>query len=219
MSRKRIGVVLSGCGNRDGAEIHESVLTLYFLDRAGAEAVCMAPDVPQRMVLNYLTGKPSGESRNVLLESARIARGKIQELSQVKAEQLDGLILPGGSGAALNLSSYGVDGPKGQVNPALAALLTAMHRGKKPIGAICISPAVVAMVFAGQGIHLTLGPDPDDARALQSMGQQAAVTQVESIVVDETHNVISTAAYMCAASVAEVGVGIEKLVAEVLKRA
>lgn len=217
MAGKKIGVVLSGCGVYDGAEIHEATLTLYFLDRAGAEAVCMAPNLPQHHVIDHLTGQESQESRNVLVESARIARGKIRDLAQVRAEELDGVILPGGMGAAKNLSSLAFDGPQAKVNPDLALLLKAMQQSGKPIGAICISPAVIAKVFTG--ITVTIGHDASTAGTIRAMGNQHQESGADAIVVDHTHRIVTTAAYMCAAGIAEAGAGIEKLVAKVLELA
>lgn len=219
MSGKRIGVVLSGCGVHDGAEIHEATLTLYFLDRAGAEILCMAPNVPQRQVVDHLTGQAMNETRNVLTESARIARGKIRDIATVSADELDGVILPGGFGAALNLSSVAIDGPQATVNPHVQALLQALHRAGKPIGAICISPALVSRVFASQGLTLTIGDDAGTAGAIRAMGNRHQESGFGEIVVDEANRVVSTAAYMCAASIAQAGQGIEKLVAKVLDMA
>lgn len=215
---KKIGVVLSGCGVYDGAEIHEATLTLYFLDRIGAEAVIMAPDIRQHHVINHLTGTEMDESRNVLVEAARIARGKITNLADIKADDLDAVILPGGFGAAKNLSSVAFDGPDAKVNKELATLLKAMHSAGKPIGAICITPAVVSKVFADMGITLTIGDDAGTAGAIGAMGNQHQNSTVDQIVVDEKNGVVSTAAYMCAASISDVGVGIAKLVNEVIKR-
>lgn len=217
---KRIGVVLSGCGVYDGSEIHEATLALYFLDRAGAEAVCLAPDQDQYQVIDHLTGEPADETRNCLREAARIARGKIFELRKVSAEQLDGVILPGGFGAAKNLSSLAFDGERASVHPVLAELLVDLHRLGRPIGAICISPALVSKVFKQQGITVTIGDeDPGTAVAIQAMGNHHRAVGVGEIVVDEENKIVTTPAYMCAASIAQVGQGIEQLVAWVVSRA
>lgn len=216
MAGRRVGVVLSGCGVYDGAEIHEATLLLYFLDRAGAHAVCMAPDIPQHHVINHDTGEPSGEVRNVLVESARIARGNIRDLATVQVETLDALILPGGFGAAKNLSSVAFDGSKGQVNDDLARLIQGMHAAGKPIGAICIAPTVVSAALAGQGILLTIGNDAETADNIEKVGNRHQESRADDIVVDEANKVVSTAAYMCAACISEAGAGIEKLVDKVL---
>ncbi|MBF0370772.1 MAG: isoprenoid biosynthesis glyoxalase ElbB [Magnetococcales bacterium] len=216
MAKKRIGVVLSGCGVYDGAEIHEATLTLYFLDRAGAEVIAMAPNIPQHHVIDHLTGNETGETRNVLTESARIARGNVKDLAEVSADDLDAIILPGGFGAAKNLSSVAFDGPNATVNSDLTALLGSLHQAKKPIGAICISPAVVSKALSDQGITLTIGNDPGTAQAIGAMGNRHQESEADQIVVDEANQVVSTAAYMCAASIGEAGEGIEKLVAKVL---
>lgn len=216
---KRIGVVLSGCGVYDGSEIHEATLTLYFLDQAGVETVIAAPDRPQREVINHRTGAKMDESRNILTESARIARGKIIPLANLHAQDIDGIILPGGSGAAKNLSSLAIDGANATVDPDLLQLIGQMHAARKPIGAICISPALLARILAHKGITVTVGSDASIANAIASLGNQHQKTNVDQIAIDEKNNIISTAAYMCAASIAQVGEGIAKLVAEVVKRA
>ena len=145
---KKIGVVLSGCGVYDGAEIHESVLTLLALDRRGASAVLCAPDTPQMHVVNHLSGQvEEGASRNVLVESARIARGAIRDLATVKADELDGLVLPGGFGAAKNLCDFAVKGADCSVHPEVARLVREVHAQGKPVGAVCIAPVLVAKVL------------------------------------------------------------------------
>ncbi|MBF0425564.1 MAG: isoprenoid biosynthesis glyoxalase ElbB [Magnetococcales bacterium] len=219
MAKKRIGVVLAGCGVYDGAEIHEATLALYFLDRAGAEAICMAPDIPQHHVVNHITGQEMPGTRNVLIESARIARGNIRDLATVSATDIDAVILPGGFGAAKNLSSVAFDGPRATVEPGVAALLRALRAAGKPIGALCISPAVVSRIFADQGLTLTIGDDAGTAGAIEAMGNRHQNSAVDAIVVDERHKIITSAAYMCAAGIADVGRGIEQLVAEVLRQA
>ncbi len=214
---KTVGVVLSGCGFMDGAEIHEAVLTLYFLDRAGARVVCMAPDRPQAKVVNHLTGEADPrDARNVLRESARIARGEIQNLKDVDAEALDALVLPGGFGAALNLSEFAEKGSDGAVVPELEALVRAMHSQGKPIGAICIAPAVVALILGKEGPALTIGSDPGTAEAIASTGARHVVRSADDDLVDEAARIVTTPAYMCGTGPAEVGAGIEKLVSHLL---
>ena len=219
MIKKQVGVVLSGCGVYDGAEIHEATLVLYFLDRAGVQAVCLAPDVPQYHVVNHLTGQPSDEVRQVLVESARIARGAVRDLATVQADQLDAVILPGGFGAAKNLSNLALGVTPTQVNPALVSLLQAMHAAGKPIGATCIAPAVLAAALPGRDLLLTLGNDPSDAETalgILATGNRHQESTADTIVIDAAHKVVTTAAYMCAAGIAEMGVGIEKLVQQIV---
>ncbi|MEO5364613.1 MAG: isoprenoid biosynthesis glyoxalase ElbB [Magnetococcus sp. DMHC-8] len=217
MAKKQVGVVLSGCGVYDGAEIHEATLTLYFLDRAGAQAVCMAPNIAQHHVINHFSGELSQETRNVLVESARIARGNIRDLATVQAGQLDALILPGGFGAAKNLSTLALRTATPQVNETLASLLQAMHAAGKPIGAICISPAVLAAALADRGLHLTIGNDTETAGGIEATGNHHQDSTVDAIVADPVNKVVSTSAYMCASSIGEAGIGIEKLVHQVLE--
>lgn len=196
----------------DGAEIQEAVFTLYYLDRAGAKVQCFAPDKPQMHVVNHLTGQPTGETRNVLHESARIARGQIKPLSEARMADFDALVMPGGYGAAKNLSNFAVEGADGSVDPDLARLIGEAHAGKKPIVAICISPAVVAMAFkqAGVSARLTVGSDADPAaEAIDALGCRHQACSVESFVVDTENHLISTPAYMLGPGPKDVASGIE----------
>ena len=208
----RIGVVLSGCGVQDGSEIHEATLTLLCLDRAGVEAVCCAPDRPQATVINHATGTPLAETRNVLAESARIARGKIQSLTAVDADALDGVILPGGYGAARNLCDFAGRGAQCQVDPDLERLLRDLHRQGKPIGALCIAPVLLARVFGDEHPLLTVGNDPDAIRQIEAMGGRHRAAGVGEIVVDERLRFVTTPAYMLAQRITEAATGIERLV-------
>jgi enhancing lycopene biosynthesis protein 2 len=209
---KKVGVLLSGCGVFDGAEIQESVLTLLALAKAGAEAVCMAPDKEQHHVINHLTGKESGERRNVLVESARIVRGNIEDLAGVAAEDLDALILPGGFGAAKNLSSFAFDGASAEVDPQVRRLVRDMFSARKPLGFICISPAIAARVLGETGVELTIGDDSGTAAAIESCGARHVACGVTEIHIDAERKVISTPAYMLGKDILEVSKGIEKLV-------
>lgn len=212
----RVGVVLSGCGFKDGAEIHESVLTLLALDRAGCEIVCFAPDLPQRQVVDHLTGETVPESRNVLVESARIARGEIRDLAEARADDLDALLLPGGFGAALNLSDFAVEGARAAVTEDLARLLRSMHEAGKPIGAICIAPALVAVALGTKHPRLTIGTDPGTAKALDALGAAHEACPVDACVVDRENRIVTTPAYMLGPSIRHVAKGIEQCVAHVL---
>ncbi|MCP4035658.1 MAG: isoprenoid biosynthesis glyoxalase ElbB [bacterium] len=214
----KVGVVLSGCGVYDGSEIHESVITMLALSRAGAQCVMAAPDKDQMHVIDHRTGQPSeGETRNVLTESARIARGEIVPLAEMKADDIDALILPGGFGAAKNLSGYATEGQDMTVDEDLSALIGDMHAARKPIGFICISPVIGAKLLPG--VKLTIGCDADTAADMNAMGAQHDDTTVDQIAVDDEHNVVSTAAYMLGPTISDVASGIEALVAEVVRRA
>ena len=213
---KKIGVVLSGCGVMDGSEIHEAVLTLLALSQQGADAVCMAPDMDQLHVMNHLTQEETRETRNVLAESARIARGKIRDVRTVKAEDVDGLIFPGGYGAVKNLCTFASEGPGCKVNSEVARLARDVHKAGKPIGAICISPALMAKIFEGENVRLTIGNDSVTAAAIQKMGQRHVNCEVTEACVDSEKKLVSTPAYMLAQNVAEAFDGIQKLVRDVL---
>ncbi|ACZ75209.1 isoprenoid biosynthesis glyoxalase ElbB [Dickeya parazeae] len=215
---KKVGVVLCGCGVYDGSEIHEVVLTLLAIDRAGAEAVCFAPDKEQLHVINHLNGEVTGEKRNVLAESARIARGKIQPLSSADPQQLDALIVPGGFGAAKNLSDFATRGTDCEIDKELKILTREIHKKNKPIGFICIAPAMLPKLL-DTSVRLTIGNDMGTAQAIETMGGVHVECPVDDIVVDVAHKVVTTPAYMLANSISEAASGIEKLVARVLELA
>lgn len=217
---KKVGVVLSGCGVFDGAEIHESVITILALDRAGAEMVFCAPDREQMHVVNHHTGEVAeGESRNVRVESARIARGPVRDVAQVKAEELDALIFPGGFGAAKNLCTFAVAGADCDVDPGVAALVREVHAQGKPIAAVCIAPALLAKVLGSEGPNLTIGNDAGTAGAMESLGANHVACPVTEFVVDRDRKLITSPAYMLAGSISEAAEGIEKTVEALMEMA
>ena len=217
---KKIGVVLSGSGVMDGSEIHESVSVLLAIARAGAEAVCMAPNVRQRHVINHLTGEESkGEIRNVLVESARIARGKIRDIATVKASEIDALIFPGGFGAAKNLSDYAFKGPDCSVNADVARLAREVHAKRKPVGVVCIAPVIAAKLFGAEHPQLTIGTDKNTAKDMEGMGAKHVSCPVHEFVIDKERKLVSTPAYMLANNIKEAAEGIEKLVDAIIKLA
>jgi enhancing lycopene biosynthesis protein 2 len=214
---KRIGVLLSGCGVYDGSEIHEAVLTLLALDKAGAEAVCLAPDIAQHHVINHCTGEAMpGESRNVLIESARIARGVISDLKKIDTLALDGLILPGGYGAAKNLSDYAFKGSDCLIEPDVAKAVSSFYKTGKPVGFLCISPVIAAKVLGHEGIELTIGNDTETAAAIEAMGAKHIPCKVSGTHISKKGAVISTPAYMLGPGIGDIAEGIEKLVNELL---
>lgn len=211
MTKPMFAIVLSGCGVQDGAEIHEAVLTLLAIDRHGAGYQCFAPDIAQRDVVNHLTGQPvPGESRNVLVESARIARGRIKPLSTFSPAAFDGLILPGGFGAAKNLSSFAVDGPECSVDPDVDAAIRGMAAAGKPIGALCIAPAVVARVLGT--VEVTIGSDAGTAAAIEQMGARHRAAGHGEVVVDAARKLVTTPCYMLNASISQIAEGADAVV-------
>lgn len=215
----KIGVLLSGCGVFDGSEIHEAVLTLLALDRAGVEVICMAPDVEQYHVINHITQEVTDEKRNVLIESARIARGNIKNLKDVRVTDIDGLIIPGGFGAVKNLSDFAIKGPDATVHPAVQRLLDEVLSAQKPIAALCIAPATLTKALSGKTPEVTIGNDASTASAIESMGGVHRNCTVDMIHVDKSNNIVTTPAYMLGPSIKDVAVGIEKLVIKVVELA
>lgn len=216
---KNIAVILSGSGVFDGSEIYESVLTFLRLEHNGARYQCFAPNVEQLHVINHLTGEVAeGEKRNVLVEAARLARGEIKDLAEANADEFDALIIPGGFGAAKNLSDFAVNGPECMLNDDLVRFSRAIHQAGKPVGLICIAPAITPKLL-GSGIQCTIGTDEGVAGAINIMGGQHQNCSVDQIIIDQEHRVVSTPAYMLAGSITEAASGINQLVDEVLKLA
>ncbi|MDD2541487.1 MAG: isoprenoid biosynthesis glyoxalase ElbB [Desulfuromonadaceae bacterium] len=214
---KKIGVVLSGCGVYDGSEIHEAVLTLLAIDRQGCEAVCMAPAV-DFSVTDHLVNRETGEKRSVLVESARIARGNIRDIKEVKAAELDAIIFPGGFGAAKNLCNFASKGAAASVNPDVTRLIKEMAAAGKPIGAICIAPTAVAAVLGKEySPTVTIGTDAGTAAEIEKTGAKHQQCPVTEFVVDAQHKVVTTPAYMLATRISEAAEGIDKCVREVVK--
>jgi enhancing lycopene biosynthesis protein 2 len=213
---KKIGVLLSGCGVFDGSEIHEAVLTLLAIDQSGAEAVCMAPDIDQYHVINHLTQAVDDQKRNVLEESARIARGDIRNLKGVTAKDIDALIVPGGFGAAKNLSDFAVKGSEAKVQSDVQRILREMADAGKPIGAICIAPATVTKALSDKSPEVTVGADPETAQNIEKMGGRHVACSVDMIHVDAGNKLVSTPAYMLGPGIKDVAQGIEKLVKQII---
>ena len=214
----KIGVLLSGCGVNDGSEIHETVITMLALDRADVETHLMAPNIDQMHVINHYTGQEMDEFRNVLVESARIARGDIKDMAEVTGGDLDALIIPGGFGVAKNLSDYAMSGAECSINPDVYRLVSEMVLLKKPIGAICIAPAMMAKILAeqNQSATMTIGKDETTAKHIQAMGSTHKECPVEEMVIDEENNIVTTPAYMDAKNISEAAEGIEKLVEQII---
>jgi enhancing lycopene biosynthesis protein 2 len=215
----RVAVILSGAGVFDGSEVFETVLTLAALDKVGVQVTCLAPDKSFRVV-NHLTHKETGEERNVLVESARVVRGKVSDLAKADPNDFDAAILPGGFGAAKNLCTYAQRGDQCEVDPGLRKLLTSMNRAGKPIGAICIAPVILAKALGMNGSpRLTVGTDPETANHLESMGAEHISCPVDDVVIDAEQKIVTTPAYMLAHRIGEAAIGINKLVHEVLRLA
>jgi len=216
MTQKNVAVVLSGCGVFDGAEIHESVLSLLALEQQGAHYQCFAPDIEQYHVIDHLSGEEMNETRSVLVEAARIARGNIKPLAEFDAGDFDALFLPGGFGAAKNLSSLAFDGPDCSVDPYLENAVNAMVNADKPIGALCISPAVLAKIFEGKSARLTIGNDPGTIGAIKAMGGKHQETTHAEVVIDDKYKLVTSPCYMLDANISQIADGAENTVKALL---
>lgn len=215
---KRIAVILSGSGVFDGAEIHESVLALYAIEKNGAKWHCFAPNVDQLHVVNHFTGEVTTEKRNVLVEAARIARGHIQDVAELNVDDFDALLVPGGFGAAKNLSDFAINGANCTINPAVLQACQQFAHAHKPAGYLCIAPVLIPLIY-GEGVKTTIGTDPDTANAVTTMGGEHIDAAVDEVVFDPQHNVFSTPAYMLANGICDAAKGIEKLVGKLVESA
>lgn len=214
----KVAVVLAGCGVNDGSEIQEATLTLLYLDQAKAEIHCFAPDKDQVDVINHAKGEGSSEKRNVMVESARISRGEIKPISELKVDDFDAVVFPGGFGAAKNLCSFASDGPDCSIDPEVERVVVEANEKKKVIGAICISPVVVARALKDKGVNpqLTIGTDQATSDALARMNAKPVKAEVHEAVTDEANRIVSTPAYMLGPNISDVAAGIQKLVNQVI---
>lgn len=215
---KKVAIILSGCGVFDGAEIHESVLTLLAVETLGHSYQCFAPDTTQHHVINHITGEEMPETRNVMIEAARISRGDIKPLSELNVADYDALLLPGGFGAAKNLCNFAFAGTDVELNQEVQTACIAFAEAKKPAGYLCIAPAMMPKIYKN-GVKTTIGSDADTASAITQLGGEHVECPVDGIVVDEENKVVSTPAYMLANSLVEANAGISKLVAKVIELA
>lgn len=226
MSRN-IGVLLSGCGVYDGSEIHESVFTLLSIDQLGGKAVCMAPDAAQHHVVNHITGEEMSESRNVLTEAARIARGDIRNLADVTADDLDALVIPGGFGAAKNLTTWAFSGPDGTIDQEVRRIINEVHDAGKPIVGLCMGPTVIAKALEGSGVkaHLTVGTTEEASpyeiaaisQGMEKTGAVAEMRTVREVAVDEGNRIITAPCYMMEAGISEVRANIHMAMEELFR--
>ncbi|MEI8006335.1 MAG: isoprenoid biosynthesis glyoxalase ElbB [Bacteroidota bacterium] len=207
---KKFAVVLAGCGVFDGAEIIESVLTLLAIEKAGASFQCFAPDTEQYHVIDHLHKKPAGEKRNVLTEAARISRGEVKPLSTFRASDFDALIFPGGFGAAKNLCTWAYEGDAAKVNPDVEKAVRSMHEAGKPIGAMCIAPVILAILF--KGAKLTTGQDTASGDFIEKKGNHYVATDHAQVVIDPVHKLFTTPCYMLDASITQIAEGTQNIV-------
>lgn len=212
---KKVAVILSGSGVFDGAEIHESVLALHAIEKQGATWHCFAPNIDQLHVINHKTGEEMDETRNVLVESARIARGRIEDVAKLNVDDYDALLLPGGFGAAKNLTDFAIKGAECSINTHVASACRAFAQARKPAGYLCIAPTIIPMIY-GQGVQATIGNDAATAAAFNTLGGQHVESLVDEVVFDKEHLVLSTPAYMLAENISQAAVGIEALVKKLI---
>lgn len=213
---KKFAVILAGCGVYDGAEIHEAVMTLYAIEKNGACYEIFAPDIPQHHVVNHLLGEEMKETRNVLVESARIARGKIRPLSELDIRGFDALVFPGGFGVAKNLCSFAFEGENCDVIPGISTLIREAVSHRKPIGALCISPVLLAKVLGD--VTVTIGQDTGTIEAIEKMGSVHKLTGHGEVVVDEQYKLFTTPCYMLDATILNIAEGADNIIKAMISR-
>ena len=213
--KKSIAVILSGSGNQDGSEIHEASLTLWAIHKNGADYQCYAPNIPQYHVLNHLTGQEMDETRNVLIESARIARGNVKDLATYDQANHDALVIPGGLGAAKNLSSFAFEGENCTINADVKQAVEQMVKASKPIGALCIAPVILARII--DNALITIGQSSEVITKINAMGAQHESTLQGEITVDAVRKLVTTPCYMLEARVDQIGDGADKLIQQILQ--
>lgn len=212
--KKKFAIVLAGCGVYDGAEIHEATMTMLAISRQGAEYQCFATDIDQAHVVNHLTGKEMNEKRNVLVESARIARGNILPLADFKAVDFDAIVFPGGFGVAKNLCTFAFDGPECSVNEDARMAVGEMHKAHKPIGALCISPVLIARIIGN--VEVTIGNDKGTATAVESMGGKHMIATHGEVVVDSSNKIVTTPCYMLDANISQIADGAGNVIKTIM---
>lgn len=213
-SKKKFAVVLAGSGVYDGSEIHEATLALYAISKNGGEYEIFAPNIDQYHVINHITGEEMAEKRNVLVEAARIARGNIKDLKEFDAKNYDSILFPGGFGVAKNLCTFAFKGPECDVNPDVETALKAMYEAGKPIGALCIAPALIAKILGK--VEVTIGQDVGTAEAITSLGATHVNTGHGEIVFDKKNKIVTTPCYMLDATIAQIGEGAENVVKTIM---
>jgi enhancing lycopene biosynthesis protein 2 len=214
-NQKKFAVVLAGCGVYDGSEIHEATMALYAIMKNGGTYEIFAPDIPQHHVINHITGEEMNESRNVLVESARIARGKIRALPEFNAEEFDAIVFPGGFGVAKNLSGFAFDSENYQVEPGVVKAVRDMVKLNKPIGALCISPVLLARII--ENPVLTIGDDPETASAIEKIGATHKTAGHGDVVVDQDYKLVTSPCYMLDADIIQISEGADATVKEILR--
>jgi enhancing lycopene biosynthesis protein 2 len=215
MNMKKVAIVLAGSGVYDGAEIQETTMTMLAVDQAGVDSQCFAPDIDQMHVVNHFTGKEMQESRNVLVEAARIARGNVKALDELQMKDFDAVIFPGGFGVAKNLCTFAVDGPECTVDQEVERVIKEAHQMKKPIAALCVSPVLIARVL--KGVNVTIGSDADTIAAIGKLGATHVETTHAEVIVDKENKVLTTPCYMLDATISQIHDGAQAIVKQLIR--
>ncbi|MDD4847660.1 MAG: isoprenoid biosynthesis glyoxalase ElbB [Bacteroidales bacterium] len=207
---KKFAIILSGCGVFDGSEIHETVTTLLAIKKYKSDYQIFAPDYNQTQVINHITGQEMDEKRNILIESARIARGNIKNLNEYQPENFDGIIFPGGFGVAKNFCDYAFKGVECQVNTEIVEALQKTIKAEKLIGAECISPVMIAAVL--KGATVTIGTDSTTAMHIAALNGKHVNAQHDDVVYDPKFRLFTTPCYMNSQDILQVWESAEAMV-------
>lgn len=213
----KFAIILSGCGRADGSEIHEATCAMLAIDCVNCSYQCFAPDMPQAAVINHLTGKKTDETRNVLVEAARIARGDIKDIKTFCADEFDAVVFPGGIGAVINWCDFAESGVSCNVEASVRKVIWDSYKKGLVIGAMCIAPVVIAKVLGSEGVHVTIGNDQNVANSITRTGAVHEECNSVEVCVDSLHKVVTTPAYMLASSIKEVCEGADNMIKAMLR--
>jgi enhancing lycopene biosynthesis protein 2 len=210
-----VAIVLSGCGYKDGSEITEAVSLLIALSEKNIPYKIFAPSL--KFSATFHRGEGSAGDRNTLEESARIARGHVDDLNTLQPAAFEGLAFPGGFGAAVHLCNFASQGAKATVLPVVKKTIESFYNDQKPILAMCIAPALVSCVLGHHHVTVTIGNDADTAAELAKTGAVHENCAVDHFITDRDHRVVTTPAYMYdSATPIQVFTGVRKAVQEFL---
>lgn len=222
----KIGVLLHGSGVYDGTEIQEAVLSLLAIRELGHEYICLAPDIQQHHVINHTNGEEMSERRNVLVESARIARGEIEALTLSHVDKIDALVLPGGFGTAKNFTKWAFSGPDGEIDPLVRDFLRSVIKQAKPIAALCMSPTTVAKALQDTGVKSTLSVGSNEAASpydidaisggMEVAGARVEMKTVEEVSVDVENKIVCAPCYMMEADILQIRSNIYQAVKKMI---
>ena len=212
---KKTAIILSGCGQVDGSETHETILTILALEQHNLDWEGLAPSGLQTEVYDHYTNtKENISPSSMITEAARLVRGNITIINAVNASDYAAVIIPGGAGVIKNLSNYSTAGINFTIHPELLAFMATIVRLQIPAGFICIAPILIPKLY-GNKPKLTIGSNVELAAKIVQIGGEHCDCLANDIVIDHAQKIVSTPANMVAKNIVEVYHGIYKLVTQI----